>query len=307
MSRILVVHSSKVIRATLARYLAPHFETIEALDGESAWQTLVLDHDIIAVIAGPDIPRLSGLDLLERLRRNRLQRLKGIPFYLFGSEDRLAEIRATARERGVTDFILNGMGKWDILPFFLPKTAPQAAGDRTPPGTESGAGAPARTSGASGYFRDAGVLSPSLFEEGVRRMFARPGDTGAVLVFGLDLCEAPLAALDATRLAHITGRLARLVQTKIGQSDCIGQYGPGRFAIATRTSGREACEGFARRVAKSVHAARIVVGGQRLAFTLTSGTASRPEDGALSGEALLSLALQRQEAQHPAEKIPTAP
>jgi CheY-like chemotaxis protein len=297
MSRILLVHSSKVIRATLARYLAPHFEAVEALDGESAWQTLVLDHDIAAVIAGPDIPRLSGLDLLERLRRNRLQRLKGIPFYLFGSEDRLAEIRAAARERGVTDFILNGMGKWDILPFFLPKASP----DATPAGAEGTVSAAARPSGATGYFRDAGVLSPALFEEGLRRMFARPGDTGAVLVFGLNLCEAPLATLDTARLAHITGRLARLVQTKIGQSDCIGHYGAGRFAIATRTSGREACEGFARRVAKSVHAARIVVGGQRLALTLASGTASRPEDGALSGEALLTLALQRLEAQTPAE------
>ena len=50
-----------------------------------------------------------------------------------------------------------------------------------------------------------------------------------------------------------------------------------------------------------MHAARIVVGGQRLALALASGTASRPEDGALSGEALLTLALQRLEAQTPAE------
>lgn len=295
MGNILLVHQSRVIRATLSRHLEEQFKVLEVLDGESAWQTLVLDHDVVAVIAGPDIPRLSGLDLLERLRRNRLQRLKHIPFYLIGSETRIEEITDEARKLGVTDFILNGMGKWEILPLLqAQKTA--AAREASPSVEPVRLAATAKEGKPVVHFRDTGLLSASLFEEGVRRMFARVGDLGAVLVFGVDGYSGLVDHLGKSTASRIAEKFARLVQGKIGASDFMGHHGAGRFAIATRSSRLDQCEAFAKRVARSLANAQIVVRGKPVQLTISSGAASRPEDGMISGEALLALALGRMEA-----------
>ena len=68
--RILVLDGSRVVRATLAKRLAGHFEIVEEGDGESAWQRLMLDGRIAAVISGISPPRLVARDLLARLRRS---------------------------------------------------------------------------------------------------------------------------------------------------------------------------------------------------------------------------------------------
>lgn len=288
MGKILLVHHSKVIRSTLARHLEADFQIVEAVDGESAWQTLVLDHDLVAVITGPDVSRLNGLDLLERLRRNRLQRLKRIPLYFVGSETRLAEITPEAEKLGVTGFVLNGMSKPDLLQLLSPhKTVANFLHEPLPEAS------PPSKGGAN--FRDAGLLSRALLEAGVRRTFAGPGDQGAILFLGVDAYADLECRLGKGVAGRIAEKFARLVQGKLGGSDFIGHYQPGCFAIVTRSSRLEQCAAFASRVAKSVAAARIVVQERQVSLSISSGAASRPEDGNLSGDALLALALARME------------
>ena len=65
--RVLVVDHSRVVRSALAKHLREHFEVREEADGESAWQTLVLDSSIVAVVSGAQLPRLNGYDLLAPL------------------------------------------------------------------------------------------------------------------------------------------------------------------------------------------------------------------------------------------------
>ena len=60
LKRILVVDASRVVRAALAKHLHGEFEVIEEGDGESAWQTLMLDASIAAVISSPQTPRLAA-------------------------------------------------------------------------------------------------------------------------------------------------------------------------------------------------------------------------------------------------------
>ena len=50
--RILVIDDSRVVRATLNKHLKGSFELREEADGESAWQTLMLDASLCAVICG---------------------------------------------------------------------------------------------------------------------------------------------------------------------------------------------------------------------------------------------------------------
>ena len=84
--RILVLDGSRVVRATLSKHLKEDFEVIEESSGESAWQTLMLDAGISAVISGIHPLKLDAHDLLARLRASSIRRLQNIPFILIVSE-----------------------------------------------------------------------------------------------------------------------------------------------------------------------------------------------------------------------------
>lgn len=103
--KVLVADASKVVRASLSKQLAEHFDVREEASGESAWQTLVLDSAIVGVVSGVSLTKLDGLDLLERIRESKLSRLKSLPFFLVVSNSFGESERMHARARGVTDFV----------------------------------------------------------------------------------------------------------------------------------------------------------------------------------------------------------
>ena len=83
LKKVLIVDASKVIRASLAKYQKGHFRVCEESNGESAWQTLVLDSSIVAVVAGHHIAKLDGPGLVERMRSNKLHRLNNCSYKSF--------------------------------------------------------------------------------------------------------------------------------------------------------------------------------------------------------------------------------
>lgn len=140
---VLIVDSSRVIRASLSRSLKDHFDVREETSGESAWQTLVLDSSIVAVISGQHLPKLTGFELVEKLRTNKLRRLNTMPFYLIASDAMNEGERQQARVRGVTDFVPKGLGAAEterIIGILLERYTDQ-------PGDEEGHGASAEGSG----------------------------------------------------------------------------------------------------------------------------------------------------------------
>jgi diguanylate cyclase (GGDEF)-like protein len=302
MDSILIVHRSKVVRATLTRYLKDHFEILEAQDGETAWQMLVLHHGVAAVISGLDISQsseivswatssrisgidtqLSGMDLLDRLRNNNLPRLKSLPFYFIGSETHIAEISNEARLHKVTDFIFNGMSRQDILAKLNIQEALME--EALPTSREP----------LISNIRRAGLLTVNLFGQAARRMFDRPGAQGALLVFGIEHYAEIEAKVGPKTAAGITDKFANLVLSKIKADDLIGYCGPGRFAIVVQGASLAQCESFAKRVVSGMSSAKIALQGKSLQIGISSGISSRPEDGNLSGEALLNLAIARLE------------
>ena len=113
--RILVLDGSRVVRATLSKHLRDDFEVIEESSGESAWQTLMLDAGISAVISGIHPLKLDAHDLLARLRASSIRRLQNIPFILIVSDlDNKVE-RDADRASGVAGFITKTMNRSAML------------------------------------------------------------------------------------------------------------------------------------------------------------------------------------------------
>lgn len=279
MGHILIAHESKVVRATLTKHLDSCLHIIEAPEGDSAWQTLVLDHNIKGIVAEPDLPRLSGFDLLERLRASRLQRLRKMPFYFIGSETKIAEIQDKALELGATGCIDNNTDRVGIM-----LALQQVLEQKEDPKSEGGKKA---------QLRATSLLSAPLFKEELGKALSASDEQSSVLLFGVSGYSELVDDLGKSVARRIVEQFASLLQTKIGRDDFIGRHGPGCFAIASRGTCLAQCAVFAQRVLKSVEAAKIVVRGRSVRFSVNVGAASRPEDGKISAVELLALGEQR--------------
>ena len=112
--RILVVDDSRVMRKAISRTLNPHFDLVEAEDGEAGWEALLGDEAIDVIITDVEMPRLDGHALLTRIRSSELMRIREIPVIVItGAEDEPAKQRAYAC--GATDFVIKPIDGVQLL------------------------------------------------------------------------------------------------------------------------------------------------------------------------------------------------
>ena len=103
--RLLIVDDSKVVRITARKILADHFETVEALDGENAWDILTSEAPFSLVISDLNMPNLDGFGLLERIRHTHLPHISNLPVIIITGANDSEAIKERATEAGATDFI----------------------------------------------------------------------------------------------------------------------------------------------------------------------------------------------------------
>lgn len=320
--RVLIVDASKLVRASLAKCLQGKFEVVEDADGESAWQTLVLDSSIVAVISASKLAVLDGLGLVERMRENRLCRLNRMPFFMLASDSFSEPERQAARMCGVSDFIPKGMAGPEINALIkrfvdqLPLAQNRRPVETSSAGSYTGAGSLIGATDIMGQVaRLAGVPDVSI-EEGEaapkeRRFLDRhgiawrlkellpahaPASPVGVLVFGLDGYDILSSRFGKELAQRVTQKISTMLADKIRVEDSIGILLPGRIAIVAPQADIALCSGFASRVCKALAAAQISLRGQRLGMTVSVGIAALPDDrGPMSGQQLLALASSRLE------------
>lgn len=281
--RILVADPSKVVRSTLAKHLKDDFDVREEQDGESAWQTLVLDASIVAVVAGVHLGRIDGFELLERLRSNRLRRLTDMPFMVLVSSDETADRREAAKARGVSDFLVRGMGgaeirqrigrliDWDIasdcgLRQLAPATPP-------PP-------FPAITD----HLADLEKLAA----ECVDRKQAL-----TLLAFGLEREAMLLQRFGERPVNQLGERIARVIRGKIGARDRMFHHGGSNYLIASPGTSPATCLAFAQRVCRGLGESSVMLAGERMQIAVCAGLASTPAGEAIAPAELLPRAVAR--------------
>lgn len=317
--KVLVADASKVVRASLSKQLAEHFEVREEASGESAWQTLVLDSAIVGVVSGVNLTRLDGLDLLERIRESKLSRLKSLPFFLVVSNSFGETERMHARARGVTDFVAKDSSytSLDNVASMLLGRVPElleaddgSTLDELPQsinsdevrtddpatrtdigvsdvlGTLRGMAGLESTSDTGGPVEDdLGHDSPVCTQESLEAAFAKllpdaaEGRGVGVLVFGLDSYEDLIARHGEELVARTVEKFSFMVARKIRPEDLISRLPGGRVVIIAPSTTTAICSGFANRICKAMATAQIAVRGQRIDLTVSVGVAVIPEDG----------------------------
>jgi diguanylate cyclase (GGDEF)-like protein len=291
--RILVVDNSRVVRATLAKHLKETFEIREEANDESAWQTLVLDASIVAVISSMNAPKLEAQGLLQRLRDNPLPRLKNLPFLLIASETGKHAGQGAAMPPGVAGFITKAMPKTEIIERL------QAVLD--PCSTIECRGLPELREEALPALLMPDASTPALLSrEDIERRIAHTMSTAnrqstgvSALIFGIVNHDALIDQFGEEVAEEIGARFANLLLAKIGRHDSIARYPGERLLIVSRGIGLAQCVHFARRVCKSLASGHITIRGQQVKLSATAGAATSLEKGVSSSASLLALASQR--------------
>jgi len=289
--RILIADPSRVARTALVRHLGDDFDIREEGDGESAWQTLVLDASIVAVVSSISLPRLSGYELLSRLRQNRLRRLADLPFFLLISKDETAPNRSEAKGRGVSDFIVRGseaaeirrcigrLVNWDI------------------------AAAPA----------DADALAAFATRTvACRHLCNRMAEIGepehwsaSVLAFGLENESAIGERFGDEVMLDLGQRFARVIRTKLGPHDEIAHFERSTYVVVSPGTSQATATAFAQRVCSALGESSIRIGEATVQVAVSAGLAALPAERGKSAAQLIELAIRRldQARQHPGGQV----
>jgi two-component system, cell cycle response regulator len=282
--RILVVAPAKQDRAALVQQLSSLYDVKEASDGDMAWQALILDQSIRVVISEVQLDKLSGHQLLERLRASRMRYLQQMPFMLFASEAE-EEVRSKARGLGVSDFITKGASSGDVfarldnllnLPQF--SAAQRVSGEHV------------------AHDPSTGLLSRKYLELQLAQALshsARHGTDVSLMVIGFDGYKALSQKLGPAAAEALGKRFAGMLAGKVRQEDSLGHLGDGQYAVVSPGTAPNFCASFAERVRLAVEAAKLSVQGQSLLLTVSIGLASVPADRVSSAGGLLELAGQR--------------
>lgn len=321
--RILVVDGSRVVRATLGKHLQGEFEIVEETDGESAWQTLMLDANIAAVVSGLHTPKLEAHDLLARLRVSSMRRLRSIPFVLIVSELNSRAEREFDKTCGVAGFITKSMKKSDIINYLQDllggasghpgkvlegESAPEAvevfeAVDAVEPmllplelPLLPDSSQPTHSSLSLMPEVDGGKL---LTTESFAAVLTAIPCTGAAddavcaLVFGIDNHEQVIKTFGEEVAEVIAERFASLLIAKVGPADSIGRWREDQLAIVSHGVDLKQAVKFGHRVCKSLASGQISIRGKKIRLTASVGVASSSDDQVSNGRELLALAEKR--------------
>ncbi len=284
-SRILIVDESRMVRATLVKLIRDHYSFREETNGESAWQTLVLDPSIRLVICSPAPPILDGEGLLVRIRASRLARIRQLPILMIVGDNEEANERAKAL--GASDFISRGIGATELLTRI--ESLRQLAAIQTE-ASDSALTTP------TARHPDTGLPQREAVDHHATQALAaatRQQDPVSALVVGFDRCQA-LRADHGDELANeLKKRLASMLARTVRKEDSLGHYTDDELAIVSPGTPYPACEAFANRLREAIAVANITVHGQRLDVSISIGVASTPVDSATTAATLLGLAAER--------------
>jgi diguanylate cyclase (GGDEF)-like protein len=313
--RILIVDGSRVVRTTLAKRLENSFGIVEEDNGESAWQRLMLDNGIVAVVSSVHPPRLAAQALLERMRACALRRLRETPLLLLVSDDNPEASASEWQRQGIAGFMAKSMSReamTETLENVLssPQTLPPDFLDE-PQSPESSPEAHEKSSGETGGKESGGEMrkdarfhrtlmcGPLLDADAfVAAVASLPHDIGAkeslcVLVFGIDRLDELIRRFGADVSDLLTGRIAKLLAAKIDPRDVLGRCGENHVAIVSHGVDLRTGVRFGKRVCKSMATGQIAVHGRKVRLTTSVGVAATPEDGAAPPEDLLAMAQER--------------
>lgn len=248
--RVLIADDSRIVRATLIKHIEGMFDFREALDGEQAWEALLLDPTIRVVITDLTMPKLDGYGLLQRIRNSKVSRIRNIPVVVVSGSDEQEE-RDRAKAAGANDLITKGIGTAQLLSRLDVLSKLVSSQSEFERGLETLVKSPSATSQLelstpeSLMMQAFGMLSNSI----------RQGKNFVILNVCIGMRRGDEQVVPPS---DVIAAIGQLLQRTVRQTDCVAQTTSSEFTLATGTIQFDAARVFAQRVCGAIANANLV-------------------------------------------------
>jgi two-component system cell cycle response regulator len=279
--RILIADDSRIVRATLIKHIEGMFEFREALDGEQAWEALLIDPSIRVVISDLTMPKLDGYGLLKRIRASKIGRIRNMPVVVVSGSDEQAE-RDRAKAAGATDLITKGIGTAQLLSRLdiLSKLV------STQNEFERGLEALVHSSDVGDHVELPSPQEWAQRAEEMRSNAARQNRNFVILNACIGLKHPELDGYPASPPFSVINAIGQLLHRTVRQTDCVARTGENEFTIATGSIHFDSARNFAERVCRAIANANLI-GDRQMDLIASCGVVSIAECASAASEGML--------------------
>lgn len=268
--RLLIVDDSKVIRVTARKILQDHFETVEAVDGENAWELLNSDGPFSLVVSDLTMPNLDGFGLLNRIRSCNLPQIKNLPVIVITGANDSEATKERATRSGATDFI----GKPFDSVHLLARTQAHASAHMTTQSlTESTIKLEdqAQTDPLTGLANEAAFMDRS-FEQ----LSFAVRHKSRLAIFRIEIDDfGDLYKQHGKEVTEsIIKSVATVLQSCIRQEDMAARVGAARFSLLLPGMNTAGIRNLADRINRDISARILKQGENRIRYTVSIGVAA---------------------------------
>ena len=288
--RVLIADDSRIVRASIVQHIRDRFDIREVIDGEAAWQAILLDSSIRVVITDLTMPKVDGFELISRARASKIQRLREMPLIVLSGADEQAECERAA-SLGATDFVNKGVKAAELisrLEVLIKLASTREALTESRTALES-----TRT-----VDPDTDLLVLAFFDRQVEKLisYSRRNLTDVAVVCIRVELSMPDAEAWEGEIEQRVRLVARSLSAAIRMEDLATRSDRYEFCVATQSDGVAGVLRFAARLRKILENVDAAGGGVEVWTCI--GVASLSEDMRLNAEQLRQISQKRaQQAQ----------
>jgi len=287
--RLLIVDDSKVIRVTARKILQDHFETVEAVDGENAWDVLNNSDPFSLVVSDLTMPNLDGFGLLKLIRSSSEPDIRDIPVIVITGANDSEPTKSAATEAGATDFI----GKPFDSVHLLART--QAHADAHT--------ANKNLTKENIDLEDQSLTDPltalpnetAFLERGYEQVSYAIRHKTSLAIFRIEVdgYDDLHKQYDKPVTESIVKSVAGVLQSCVRQEDMAARIGPARFSLLLGGMNAAGIRTLANRINRDISSRTLKQGDTRIRYTVSIGVAAPGIRRNSRFEELLSLADSR--------------
>jgi diguanylate cyclase (GGDEF)-like protein len=290
--RLLIVDDSKVIRVTARKILQNHFETVEAVDGNNAWDVLNKEPPFSLIVSDLTMPRMDGFGLLEKIRSSHLPHISNIPVIIITGANDSEATKQRATDVGATDFI----GKPFDAVHLLARTQAHADAYATELSLTQET---MELEDQALNDQVSGLPNETAFmERGYQQLAYAIRHKSGLALFCIDIDD--FGDHFAQHGEEVTGAIiksvAGVLTSCIRQEDMAARIGTARFALLLPGMNNAGIRNLADRIIKDVSKQQLDAGGSQLRFTVSIGVTASEIPGNIRFNSLLTSATSNLQA-----------
>jgi two-component system, cell cycle response regulator len=285
---ILLVEDSATTAVMLSKYLAGSYRLLHAKDGAEAWDTLNHIVDVELVITDINMPRLTGHQLLVKIRKSEEPRFKNLPVIVMTTTDDNTD-RNLAFLNGANDFITKPIDEMELLArvnvhYKLAHTIRELEASKRALAEQATTDPLTRLKNRRAFF-----------ENGSRQvsMARRYGTDLSILILDLDYFKRINDSFGHQAGDEALVTVAQILSQLTRTEDTVARVGGEEFALLLPDTNRLGAAVLAERIRNAVEREQFTVDGQPVQLTLSIGVASFAVERVDTVDQLLNIADQR--------------